>query len=47
MVSSSTVNDQANTIPNVVKSTETCMEILDEFGHLVGPSLADMSFIDN
>lgn len=45
MVSSSAVNDQANTIPNVFKGTETCMKILDEFGHLVSPSLADMSFI--
>lgn len=47
MLGSSSVDDQANPIPNVVKGAETSVKVFDEFGHFVSPSFTDMGLIHN
>jgi len=47
VIGSGSVNDDAHTIFDVIKSFETSMEILNQLRKLIGSSLTDMTLIND
>lgn len=47
MVGGSSVDDEAHSIPDILKGLEGFVKILDKLGQFVGSRLTDVALIDN